>query len=150
MSAVRDILTNHPKMKGFQVVAADGSFLYDSLEGKWIPDRGNLRSKAMAALSSFTGGGSAPEVGMLKVIDMYKSHPGKKSLYVFGDDYRPGSLDTTVADITRLNAAKDGKPVIRIHGIGFNRPNGGNPQRFAAFMQAVAKRNRGAFVGLHF
>lgn len=150
MSVARDILNNHPKMKGFQIVAADGTFLFDSLEGKWIPDRGNIRNRAIAALGSFNGGSSAPEVGIRKVVQMYKNKPGSKSLYVFGDDYRPSSLDATVSDITRLNTGKDGKPIMRIHGIGFNRPQGGNPEQFAAFMQAVAKRNRGAFVGLYF
>lgn len=150
IDVVEDILKSHPKMKGFQVVAADGSFLYQGQEGRWLPDGVSFRQKALDRLQGFTGGASAPEVGIKRVLDLYQRETGKVSLYVFGDDYRPSNLDQIVSEITNKNADSSGKPKFRIHGIGFYRPNQGNAEQFAAFMQAVAKRNRGAFVGLSF
>lgn len=150
IDVVEDILKSHPEMKGFQVVAADGTFLYQGQEGHWLPDGASFRKKALDRLQGFTGGASAPEVGINRVLDLYQRESGKVSLYVFGDDYRPSNLDQIVSEITNTNTDASGKPRFRIHGIGFYRPNQGNAEQFAAFMQAVAKRNRGAFVGLSF
>lgn len=148
-NVVNDILKNHPKMKGFQIMAADGDFMFSSQAGGWLPDTDRFRQTAMQQMANFTGGASAPEVGILKAINTYKNTEGKVSLYVFGDDYRPSNLDGIVQQITNRNSGSDGKPVMRIHGIGFSRTQA-NAGAFAAFMQAVAKRNRGAFVGLDF
>ncbi|GGW49664.1 VWA domain-containing protein [Alishewanella tabrizica] len=150
ISVVNDILTNHPQMKGFQIMAADGSFLYPGQEGQWLTDSNTMRQRAMDRMKRFTGGGSAPEVGILRALDLYSKTRGKVSLYVFGDDYRHADLDRIVTDITQQNTDPKGQPRFRIHGIGFYRPNGGDAAQFAAFMQAVSKRNRGAFVGLAF
>jgi hypothetical protein len=149
VKVVQDILQNHPKMKGFQVMAADGKLMFPGKEGQWLPDSPRFRKTAMQELDNFRGGSSAPEKGIMKAIDIYKNTKGKVSLYVFGDDYRPSNLDATVIAIGNKNRGADGKPVIRIHGIGFSRRKG-NAETFAAFMQAVAKRNRGAFVGMYF
>lgn len=150
INVVNDILVNHPQMKGFQVMAADGTFLYPGQEGQWLSDSTSMRQRAMDRMKRFTGGGSAPEVGILRALDLYSKTKGKVSLYVFGDDYRSSSLDAIVGNITGKNADAAGEPRFRIHGIGFYRPVGGDAAQFAAFMQAVAKRNRGAFVGLAF
>jgi hypothetical protein len=148
-NVVSDILSNHPAMKGFQIMAADGGFMYSGTEGTWLPDSPNFRKKAITRMASFTGGSSQPEKGISRAIKLYKKKPGKISLYVFGDDYRQSQLDGVVSALTNQNKNKDGKAIIRIHGIGFARRQG-NSQQFAAFMQAIAKRNRGAFVGLNF
>lgn len=149
LAVVDDILKSHPKMKGFQIISADGSFMFSAREGQWLEDRPSMRNTALNELKRFGGGASQPEKGMLKAIQLYKNTKGKVSLYVFGDDYQPSGLDRIVSGITRANEGRDGKPVIRIHGVGFNRRQG-NPARFAAFMQAVASRNRGAYVGLYY
>ncbi len=149
INVVNDILKNHPKMKGFQIMAADGNYMFSSKAGQWLQDQGTMRQTAMSAMAMFKGGLSEPERGIIRAIDTYKNTNGSVSLYVFGDDYRQVNLDSVVKLISDKNRGADGKPVIRIHGIGFSRSNG-NAERFAAFMQAVAKRNRGAFVGLDY
>jgi hypothetical protein len=148
-NVVSDILSNHPQMKGFQIMAADGGFMYPGTEGQWLSDSTSFRKKAIARMASFTGGGSEPEKGISRAIKLYKKKPGKISLYVFGDDYRQSNLDGVVSSITSQNKQADGTAKIRIHGIGFARRQG-NSQQYAAFMQAITKRNRGAFVGLNF
>lgn len=149
INVVNDIIASHPKMKGFQIMSADGDFMFSSKAGDWLPDNKRFRQMAMQQMPNFIGGKSAPEIGILKAINLYKKTKGATSLYVFGDDYRLNDLDATVRQITSQNRGADGKPIIRIHGIGFSRRQG-NAETFAAFMQAVAKRNRGAFVGLYF
>jgi hypothetical protein len=149
ITIVNDILENHPKMKGFQIMSADGSFMFSSKAGQWLDDRPSMRKTAMDQMQSFKGGASQPEAGILKAIQFYKKTKGTVSLYVFGDDYQRANLDQIVMQITQANSGADGKPIIRIHGVGFSRSNG-NAQRFGAFMQAVAKRNRGAFIGQYF
>jgi len=149
ITIVNDILKNHPKMKGFQIMSADGSFMFSSRAGQWLDDRQTMRDTAMSQMKSFKGGASQPEAGILKAIKLYKNTKGRVSLYVFGDDYQRPNLDQIVSQITQANQGANGQPVIRIHGVGFSRSNG-NAQRFSAFMQAVAKRNRGAFIGQYF
>jgi len=149
ITIVNDILKNHPKMKGFQIMSADGSFMFASKAGQWLDDRKTMRDTAMSQMKSFKGGASQPEAGILKAIKLYKNTKGRVSLYVFGDDYQRSNLDQIVGQITQANQGANGQPVIRIHGVGFSRSNG-NAQRFSAFMQAVAKRNRGAFIGQYF
>ena len=149
ITVVNDILKNHPKMKGFQIMSADGSFMFSSRAGQWLDDRQTMRDTAMSQMKSFKGGASQPEAGILKAIKLYKNTKGRVSLYVFGDDYQRPNLDQIVSQITQANQGANGQPVIRIHGVGFSRSNG-NAQRFSAFMQAVAKRNRGAFIGQYF
>ncbi|RUO36853.1 VWA domain-containing protein [Aliidiomarina shirensis] len=145
---VEDIIASHPEMKGFQIMAADGSFMYSGQEGRWLPDTTTMRQRAIQGLAGFRGGASAPEVGILRAIELYKNEQDKVSLYVFGDDFRPGTLDQVVTEITQANMRPNGTARFRIHGIGFHRASYGNAAQFSAFMQAVAKRNRGAFVGL--
>ncbi len=149
IATVNDILAHHPQMKGFQIMAADGDFMFSNKAGDWLPDNTSYRNIAMRQMPSFKGGGSAPEVGILKAVKLYKRTKGKVSLYVFGDDYRLSGLDAIVRQITQANQGPNGQPVMRIHGIGFSRRHG-SAESFAAFMQAVAKRNRGAFVGLDY
>lgn len=148
-SVVGDIIANHPQLKGFQVMSADGDFLFGSGQaGRWLTDSPSMRRRTIQGLQNFRGGGSAPEVGMRRALQLYRNQPGKVSMYVFGDDFRPGTLDDIVTEITRLNAGTNGEARWRIHGVGFHRERWGDAEQFAAFMKAVAERNRGAFIAL--
>ncbi|MFU8784843.1 VWA domain-containing protein [Aliidiomarina sp.] len=148
-SVVADIIKNHPQLKGFQIMSADGDFMFGSAQaGRWLNDSESMRRRAIAGLQNFRGGGSAPEVGMKRALQLYRNQQGKVSMYVFGDDFRLGTLDDIVLEITNLNLTANGKARWRIHGVGFHRQRYGNAEQFAAFMKAVAQRNRGAFVAL--
>ncbi|WP_194756579.1 vWA domain-containing protein [Aliidiomarina indica] len=147
-NVLSDIIRNHPELKGFQIMDADGRFLFSNQEGRWLNDTPSMRRRAIAGLQNFRGGGSAPEVGMKRALSLYRNHQGKTSMYVFGDDFRPGTLDDLVMEITRLNRGLDGEPRWRIHGVGFHRERWGDAPQFAAFMKAVTERNRGSFVAL--
>ena len=149
IEVVADVIENHPKLKGFNVMAADGRFL-PIKTGGWIRDSKINRRKVMAELKGFKGGASQPEVGILKSIKQYKKTKGKVSIYVFGDEYTQVDLKGKVAAISRANRNPiTKKPRFRIHGIGFYL-RGSTPSRqgFAAFMKSVAFNNRGAFIAL--
>ncbi|RUO29496.1 VWA domain-containing protein [Aliidiomarina sanyensis] len=147
-SVVGDIIRNHPELKGFQVMSADGDFMFSNTSGRWLTDSESMRRRTIQGLQNFRGGGSAPEVGMKRALQLYRNSPGKISMYVFGDDFRPGTMDAIVTEITDLNRGPDGQPRWRIHGVGFHRERWGDAPQFAAFMKAVVDRNRGAFVAL--
>ena len=149
INVVKDVMENHPRLKGFNVMAADGTFL-PVKNGGWIKDNKTNRRIAMAELNGFKGGSSNPEVGILKAINTYKNTEGKVSLYVFGDEYGAHDLPQKVETISRANWDTDKKqPRFRIHGIGFFWRNGINTRvGFSAFMKSVAFNNRGAFIAL--
>ena len=77
ITIVNDILKNHPKMKGFQIMSADGSFMFASKAGQWLDDRKTMRDTAMSQMKSFKGGASQPEAGILKAIKLYKPYSQK-------------------------------------------------------------------------
>lgn len=146
---VRDVIQNHPKLKGFNIMSADGDFI-PIKPNRWITDTKINRRMALTELKLFRGGASTPEVGILKAIDTFKKTKGKVSIYVFGDEYTSRDLQGTVAKITSSNWDKYRKePRFRIHGIGFYW-DGGRQTRigFSAFMKSVARHNRGAFIAL--
>ncbi|TRW48690.1 VWA domain-containing protein [Aliidiomarina halalkaliphila] len=147
-NVLTDIIRNHPELKGFQIIDADGKYMFSNQQGRWLTDSPSMRRRAIQGLQNFRGGGSAPEVGMMQALRQYRNHQGKTSMYVFGDDFRPGTLDEVVMEITRLNQGLDGEPRWRIHGVGFHRERWGDAPQFAAFMKAVTERNRGSFVAL--
>ena len=146
---VTDVIENHPKLKGFNVMSADGKFLPIKKAG-WIEDTKTNRRIAIAELKRFQGGGSTPEVGIIKAIKTFKKTKGKVSLYVFGDEYSARDLKSKVDHISKANwDSVKKRPRFRIHGIGFYWTSGSNTRiGFSAFMKAVAHNNRGAFIAL--
>lgn len=146
---VSDVIENHPKLKGFNVMAADGRFL-PVKSGGWIKDTKSNRRIALTELKTFRGGGSNPEVGIMKTIKTYKKTKGKVSIYVFGDEYTNAGLKSKVESISNANWDPIRKePRFRIHGIGFFWRNGGSTrQGFAAFMKSISHNNKGAFIAL--
>lgn len=149
INTVQDVIQNHPKIKGFNIMNADGRLLPVKKTG-WIQDTKSNRRIALKKLRSFRGGGSSPEVGIKKAIEMYNKTKGKVSLYVFGDEYTAADIRAKVEDISRANWDPIRERArFRIHGIGFYWQGGSNTRvGFAAFMKAIAHNNRGAFIAL--
>lgn len=149
VDTVADVIENHPQLKGFNVMAADGQFLSMKPRG-WINDTPANRRLALMALKRFTGGDSRPEVGILKAIQTYSKTQGKVSLYVFGDEFTTKDLAGKVQYISKKNWDPIAKRArFRIHGIGFYlRRSQRSSAGFASFMKAIAHHNRGAFIAL--
>ena len=80
--------------------------------------------------------------------------PDKKiSIYVLGDEFQGGSMESVLRKIDAVNVEdENGDRRVRIHGIGFPYNFTGSPptssQRFAGLMRVLCERNGGTFVAL--
>ncbi len=154
MSETLDI---YPKVKGIQVMNDMGGYMFSSFSGRWIPDTPARRKAILKRLITWRPhSNSSPVEGITKAIRVF-SAPGKKiSLYVFGDDFQTGTVDSVVKQVDVINKEdKDGNRLVRIHGVGFpviveRAPHmQASVTRFASLMRILSQRNGGTFVALN-
>jgi hypothetical protein len=125
--------------------------------GKWIPDTPARRKafiKRLAGWEPFSN--SSPVEGIEAAIRRFHAKDKRISLYVFGDDFARGSIQTVINTVDQLNRAdRSGRTRVRIHAVGFpvlfDFTGGlpGNAVRYAALMRKLAENNNGSFVGLN-
>jgi hypothetical protein len=149
---LEETLNIYPKLKGFQVMSDQGSYMFPGYRGKWITDSPEQRKLVMDRIRNWAPfSASSPVVGIEEAIRTYRSPDKKISLYVFGDEFTGSSIDAVVKSVDLLNREENGERRVRIHAFGFPvRPDA--PQftsiRFATLMRIVCARNGGTFVGL--
>ena len=155
LNKVREVLAIYPQVKGIQVMNDMGDYLFSEYQGKWIPDSPARRGaivKRLAGWEPFSN--SSPVEGIEAAIRRYHAGDKRISLYVFGDDFSSGSIQTVIDTVDALNRADaTGRRRVRIHTVGFPVqfiPGGipVNAVRFAALMRKLAEDNNGSFVGL--
>ncbi|VAX08085.1 Secreted protein, containing von Willebrand factor (VWF) type A domain [hydrothermal vent metagenome] len=149
LQTVSEVLNNHPRVKGFQVMSDNGVYLLSATKGRWRKDTPQQRASVLKAMRSWSASSSSsPLEGIEVALRTYAQKTDSLALYIFGDDYTGGSYDKSVARVNQLNTNKrTGKKVARIHGIGFisgNRPIA----KFSTFMREVARQNNGTFMAL--
>ena len=147
-ATILNVLSIHPKVKGFQILNDQGKVLVSAYDGRWIPDTPQRRKSIMNVFSVWNElSNSSPVEGIGTALRVY-AKPGQEiSIYVFGDDYTGSSYDPVIEKITRLNkGGKKGKRLAKIHGIGFISPQTTN--RFAILMRELTRRNGGSFLAL--
>ena len=156
LKKVREILAIYPRVKGIQVMNDMGDYMYSSYKGKWIPDTPARRAAIISRLSGwFPFSNSSPVEGIEAAIRRFHTKDRKISLYVLGDDFASGSIQTVIDTVDRLNSAdKSGSRRVRIHTVGFPVQFTGNrlsinAVRYAALMRKLAEDNGGSFVGLN-
>ena len=78
------------------------------------------------------------------------------SIYVLGDEFTGRSITDVLDAVERLNTRDaEGRPRVRIHGIGFpvmfTEPGVRDftGERFATLMRELCRENGGTFVGLN-
>ncbi len=149
-----EVLAIYPGVKGIQVMNDMGEYLFSSYQGRWIPDSPARRRAIMQRLADWQPfSNSSPVEGIEAAIRRFYA-PGRRiSLYVFGDDFSRGSIQSVLDEVSRLNARGQGRSLVRIHAVGFPVQflQGGLPAnaiRFAALMRRLAETNHGSFVGL--
>ncbi|MCY3768746.1 MAG: hypothetical protein OXG56_05200 [Gammaproteobacteria bacterium] len=142
------ILDIHPQVKGFQVMNDNGYYLLESSRRKWIPDTPARRKGIKTLLYNWGAfSSSSPVEGLENALRTYAGKPGKKSIYVLGDDYTGPSYEAVIDTLERMNPENaDGSPPFRVHSIGFISPNG--RAIYATLMRKVVEMNQGAFLGL--
>ena len=150
ISEMENVLTIHPKVKGFQIMNDNGVYLIKSYAGKWMPDTPGRRKSVLSLMKTWSSfSSSSPVEGLRRALTTYAKRTDKLAIYIFGDDYTGSSYDPVVDTISALNLdRKTGQPIAQIHGIGFYHGQGSQANRFATLMREIARRNRGAFVAL--
>ena len=152
---IEQVLSVYPDVKGIQVVNDMGRYMFSSYAGQWIPDTPARRKEVVRRLRNWRSfSNSSPVEGVTQAVRVFFKKDARISLYVFGDDFSSGSIDTVLRDVARINK-KDafGKPRVRIHAFGFpvlfsNPEFGEHRARFAHLMRLLAEQNAGSFVGL--
>lgn len=156
LKKVTEVLKIYPQVKGIQVMNDMGDYMFSQYRGRWIQDTPARRQaiiKRLAGWRPFSN--SSPVEGIEAAIRRFYASDKRISLYVFGDDFARGSIQTVVDTVDKLNrAGRSGKRRVRIHAVGFPVMflQGGipiNTVRFAALMRKLAEDNNGSFVGLN-
>ena len=157
LKKVTEVLDIYPQVKGIQVMNDMGDYMFSQYQGKWIPDTPARRKAIIKRLSGWQPfSNSSPVEGIEAAIRRFYAKDKRISLYVFGDDFARGSIETVVNTVAQLNRAdKSGRRRVRIHTVGFpvlfGLGNGipANAIRYAALMRKLAETNGGSFVGLN-
>ena len=153
---MKEILQVHPDVKGIQVLNDMGDYMFNQYAGRWISDTPGRRRailKRMASWEPFSN--SSPEEGITKAVKTFYATDKQISLYIFGDDFSRGSIQSVIDTVDRLNRTiQSGTKRVRINAVGFpvlfNQPGGEiNIARFSALMRKLAENNNGSFVGLN-
>ncbi|MFY8275505.1 hypothetical protein AAEU32_15385 [Pseudoalteromonas sp. SSDWG2] len=151
LNTLDEVLNNHPKVEGFQVLSDNGEVLGGSALGSWRKDSKAQRLGVLRGLQGWNGSSnSSPVEGIEAALRAYSRYQGKMALYVFGDDFTGISYDSTLAQINRLNRSASGALIARIHAIAFKRNMGATPDmvKFSTLMREVSRHNNGTFMGL--
>ncbi len=159
----RAILDTYPQVKGLQIVNNKGEYLYPETAGGWVEDTEARRKEILAKYVLWSSDiQSDPTDGLVAAVKTYSTQDKELCIFVLGDDYQ------TFADIGRLIEGIDalqikgpnGKPKIRIHGMGFpwlikQMDNFSDVRlyeqavKYAALMRNLSARSNGAFIGLN-
>jgi hypothetical protein len=145
---ILNVLSIHPKVKGFQILNDQGKALISGYSGRWIPDTPQRRKSVMKVFGGWKdASNSSPVEGIETALKRYAKPGQSTAIYVFGDDYTGSSYDPVIAGITRMNRLqKNGKRLAKIHGVGFLSEF--TTGRFAVLMRELTKRNGGTFLAL--
>lgn len=147
---MENILKIHPKVEGFQILNDNGIHLLSAYKRKWIADTPGLRKRVVQLLNNWQAfSNSNPVEGIQEALQLYVKPNMKISIYILGDDYTGSSYDPVLKTIAKLNTDKaTGKPIARIHGIGFYNQQSGNILRLSTIMREIARQSRGTFIAL--
>jgi len=152
---MKEILAIHPNVKGIQVMNDMGDYMFSQYAGKWIADTPARRRAILKRLTSWQPfSNSSPEEGIKRAIQQFYAKDKQISLYVFGDDFSRGSIQSLVSTVSRLNRKnRSGSRRVRINVVAFpvlfnHTGSEMNIARFSALMRKLAENNNGSFVGL--
>jgi hypothetical protein len=153
---VTETLDVYPQVKGMQIMNDNGNYMFKQYAGQWIPDTPGRRDAIVRTMRNWRPfSDSNPVDGIIYAISTFWSADKKISVYVFGDDFQGGSVETVVREIDFVNrVGADGNRMVRIHAVGFPMFTQTNFQvpptvgRFAQLMRILCDRNGGTFVAL--
>jgi hypothetical protein len=163
-----ETLSANPMLRYFQVFDGDGRYAISGTEGKWLPNDGEARSSAEAALQRYkqdTVSNPVPGImAALRALDAGKDPLSRMHIFVLGDELNSQDRSTLLlAQIDELNPAdREGRRRVTISGIAFptwqahTAVIGQSPAnvpaaprtylRFTRLMSELAKFHGGTFV----
>ena len=148
------VLNVYPRVKGLQIMNDNGSYMFQQYGGTWIQDTPQIRESIKARMRQWQAfSDSNPADGIVYAIETFWAPDKKISIYVFGDEFQGGSMESVLRQIDKINVEdENGDRRVRIHAIGFPYNFTGTPpqssQRFAGLMRVLCERNGGTFVAL--
>lgn len=154
LQMVSETLKVYPTIKGIQVLNDEGKYMFSSYTGKWIPDTPGSRRNIISRLAGWNPySDSSPVEGITQAINTFYQPGRRVSIFVFGDDYPRGSVESVVRYVDGINQAdREGNRLMRIHAVGFptqfSRGTSPNALRYANLMRVLCERNGGSFVAL--
>ncbi|MEL7537380.1 MAG: vWA domain-containing protein [Pseudomonadota bacterium] len=152
---IRETLDIYPKVLGMQIMNDNGRYMFPNSAGSWMrdtPARRDLINRRMTNWQPTSV--SSPVNGLKTAIRTYGNRGQKVSIYVFGDDYKGGSVEALADAVDRLNPEDaDGNRSVRIHAVGFPHRFGSGrvsteARQFSALMRELTYRNGGTFVAV--
>jgi hypothetical protein len=148
LNTMDDILDNHPRVKGVQVMSDMGTYLVSSSAGKWRKDTPGSRKAILSAMQQWRGqSNSSPVEGLTLALKTYARKTKSLSIYILGDEYSGGSYDPVISALNKLNTEpKTGRRLARIHAIGFLSEQAS--AKYSTLMREVTRQNRGTFLAL--
>lgn len=153
LQKVEETFNLYPKLRGFQLMNDEGTYMFATDRGKWIPDTPEQRKIVLDRLRTWNAfSNSNPIEGILEAIHTYYAKDKKISIYVFGDEFTGPSIDSVVKSVDLLNReGETGDRRVRIHAVAFPvRPDAPEytSTRFVMLMRILCQRNGGSFVEL--
>jgi len=153
---LNETLDVYPQVKGLQIMNDNGSFMFQQYAGKWIPDTPGRREAIINTMRNWRPfSDSNPADGIIYAISTFWSAEKKISVYVFGDEFSGGSVESVIRQIESVNRIDaSGNRLVRIHAVGFpyffegGREIPDTARRFAQLMRVLCDRNGGTFVAL--
>jgi len=148
------VLDVYPRVKGLQIMNDNGRYMFQHYGGTWIEDTPQIRASIKQAMRTWAPfSDSDPTDGIQYAIETFWAPDKKTSIYVLGDEFQGGSMESVLRAIDRVNIEdENGDRRVRIHAIGFPYNFTGTPptssQRFAGLMRVLCERNGGTFVAL--
>ena len=148
------VLDVYPQVKGLQIMNDNGRYMFQQYGGTWIEDTPQVRQSIKQQMRQWAPfSDSDPTDGIQYAIETFWSPDKRISIYVLGDEFQGGSMESVLRAIDRVNVEdENGDRRVRIHAIGFPYNFTGTPptssQRFAGLMRVLCERNGGTFVAL--
>jgi ribosomal protein L29 len=148
------VLNVYPRVKGLQIMNDNGRYMFEQYGGTWIEDTPQIRASIKQTMRQWAPfSDSDPTDGIQYASETFWAPDKKISIYVLGDEFQGGSMESVLRAIDRVNVEdENGDRRVRIHAIGFPYNFTGTPptssQRFAGLMRVLCERNGGTFVAL--
>ena len=138
---MNQILQQHPKVKGIQVMNDNGSYLVSAYAKRWITDTPKMRERILRLFNLWSStSNSSPAEGLVRALTDFQSSSKDMSIYVLGDDFSGGDFDSVIEAVRKLNSGG-----ARINAINFINPNA-TTDRFSILMREIALENHGTLI----